>query len=176
MNPIVKFALNHRIWIVGICVVLSLISIFFIFRIRVDNSIETLSVDNDPKLLLLQQVEKTFGGNEFVVISFKGNDIFSERVLSMIDAMTRDMEKIENVEDVLSLTNAEIAKDDADGLGTGLLVPEGDRTGEDMHALKELVISRQLYEKLLYSASGDATSIIAWIVPLGMTMPPGGGW
>lgn len=167
MKNIVDFAFTHRKWVFGISLVLSLISIYFILQIRVDNSVETLSIDDDPKLALLHQAEETFGGNEFVVVSFKGDDIFSDRVLSMIDGMTRDMEKIENVESVLSLTNAEIAKNDDQGLGTTPLIPENDSVTKDMQALKENVISRRMYEKLLYSTDGNATSIIVWVVPLG---------
>ena len=167
MKQIVEFAFNHRKLIFGISVLLSLVSLYFFVQIRIDNSIETLSIDDDPTLLLLQQGEKTFGGNEFVVISFKGDDIFSPQVLSMIDGMTKDIERIENVESVLSLTNAEVAKDDEKGLGTSLLIPEDDMDHGEANTLKQKAISNRMYEKLLYSKDGNATSIIAWIVPLG---------
>ncbi|MDY6905343.1 MAG: MMPL family transporter [Thermodesulfobacteriota bacterium] len=167
MKQIADFSFRHWKWIIGLSALLTLVSVYFVVQIRVDNSIETLSIDNDPKLLLLQQSEKTFGGNEFVVISFKGDDIFSTRVLSMINAITTDIEKIENVESVLSLTNAVIAKKDESGFGMDRLISEKAIEGKDSQAIKQNVISQRLYEKFLYSSDGNATSIIAWLVPLG---------
>ena len=167
MKPIVDFSFKYWKWIAGVSALLTLICLYMVFQIKVDNSTETLSVDDDPKLLLLRELEEKFGGNEFIVVSFKGDDIFSPSVISMIDAITTNMEKIENVESVLSLTNSVVAQKDETGFGMDALVPEGDRSRIDMQALKEKVMSHQIYEKLIYSSQGNATSIIAWLVPLG---------
>ena len=167
MKSVVNFAFRHWKWVIALTGILSVISLYFLAQIRIDNSIETLSIDDDPKLALLQQAENTFGGNEFVAISFKGDDIFSPRVLAMIQAITSDIQKIDNVEFVLSLTNAEIAKNDQEGLGTTPLIPKNHNVEEEANDLREAVIANRMYEKLLYSDDGNATSIIAWLVPLG---------
>ncbi|MDY6905344.1 MAG: efflux RND transporter permease subunit [Thermodesulfobacteriota bacterium] len=167
IKQIVDFSFRYWKWVVCASVLLTLVSAYYITQIRIDNSIESMAIDDDPSLASLQHLESTFGGNEFIVIAFKGDDIFSPRVLSMIDAITTNIEQIENVEWVLSLTNALVAQKNEYGIGMDALVPESDRSGNDVQALKQKVMSQKIYEKLLFSSTGDATAIIAWLSPLG---------
>lgn len=167
MKKFIDSAFKHWQWITAASVVLTIISIYFLSGIKIDNSIETLTIDNDPKLLLLQQMEAEYGGNEFVVISFKGEDIFSPNVLKMIQDITLEIEQIKNIEKVLSLTNAYIVKDSEDGFGLIPLVPEDYLQVQDVEKLKHDVISNALYNRWLYSEDGNTTAIIAWIAPVG---------
>ncbi|MDY6933963.1 MAG: efflux RND transporter permease subunit [Spirochaetota bacterium] len=143
---------------------MTLIFGYFILGIKVDNSLETMTIDNDPELLLMQQMDKEYGGEEFVVIAFKGEDIFSPRILSMIDRMTRRIEDVKNVGRVLSLTNAYTIKGTSGGFGTTPLLP---KTSIQPEELKEKVTANKIYKRWLFSDDGKSTSIIAWMVPLG---------
>jgi hydrophobe/amphiphile efflux-3 (HAE3) family protein len=167
MKKVIDFAFKHWKLIVGAGSLLTIIFAFFILQVKIENSLETLTIDDDTPLILLQQMEKDYGGNEFVVVSFKGNDIFSPQVLAMIERMTTMIEGIKNVERVLSLTNALTVKGDASGFGVYPLLPETSEQLKEPEELKRKVIVNKMYKDLLFSDDGKSTSIIAWILPLG---------
>lgn len=167
MKNVIDFAFTHWKWVVAASFIFTAVSTYCLLGIKIDNSIETLTIDNNPQLILLQQMEEEYGGNEFVVIAFKGEDIFSPKILTMIDGITREIENIKNIEKVLSLTNAYTIKGHSDELGTYPIIPEDDLQIADMEKLKKQVISNRMYRKWLYSEDGNATAIIAWITPMG---------
>ncbi|MDY6933961.1 MAG: MMPL family transporter [Spirochaetota bacterium] len=167
MNKLIEFTFKYWKWILGINVLLTLILGYFILGIKVDNSIETMSVDGDPELLLLQKTEKEYGGNEFVVVSFKGDDIFTTPVLAMIERITTRIEDVKNVERVLSLTNSSTIEGDSEGFGVYPLLKESSLQLKKPEELRKEVINNRIYKRWLYSEDGKSTSIIAWIVPMG---------
>ena len=167
MKRLADFTFKYWKGIIGINIILTIFFAYFFIDLKIDNSLETMTIDNDPDLLLLRQMDEEYGCDEFVVISFKGDNIFSQRTLAMIEKITERIENRNDVEKVLSLTNASIIKATSDGFGVYPLIPEGSFQGIKADALKKDVIKNRMYKKLLYSDDGNASSILAWLIPLG---------
>ncbi len=167
MKKFIEFTFNYWKWVIGVVVLLTIICGYFFLKVKVDNAIETLTVDSDPSLITLQRMEHEFGSDEFIVISFKGNDIFTPKVLNMINRITENIENVKNVEKVLSLTNAFSVKSEPGTLGTSPLIPENYLHKNNAEELKKRVLKDKMYSRILFFDDGQATSIIAWMLPLG---------
>jgi len=167
MKKLIEFIFKYWRWFLGIKIVITIFFICSLLNLTIDNSLETMTVDNDPDLELLRHMDEEYGGDEFVVVSFKGEDIFSMNVFDIIERMTNRIERVHNVEKVLSLLNVNIIKGNSDGFGIYPLIPENLLQSGDIDAVKKGVIENKLYQRMLYSDDGNATSIMAWLVPLG---------
>lgn len=93
MKTFIEWTFNHRKWITATFFIITVICGYSFLGLRIDNSIETLTVDDDPALLALQRMEKVFGRDEFIVISFKDDDIFDPAVLTMIERPTKKIDR-----------------------------------------------------------------------------------
>lgn len=167
MKRLVDFTFKHSPWIVLASILLTIITAYFVLQLKIDNSLETLTVDDDPALRTLLRMEEEFGSNEFVVVSFKGEDIWSPEILRMIDRMTRKIEDVENVEKVLSLTNAVTIQGKEGSIENAPLVSEAFLKANRAGELQESVLQSRIHNRMLFSDDGHATSIIAWLAPLG---------
>lgn len=167
MKRLVDWTFKHSTWIVLASILLTLITSYFMLQLKIDNSLETLTVDDDPALMTLLKMEEEFGSNEFVVVSFKGDDIWSPETLRMIDRMTRKIEGVKNVEKVLSLTNAVTIKGKEGSIENAPLVSEAFLQANRAEELKQSVLSSRIHNRMLFSDDGHATSIIVWLAPLG---------
>ena len=113
----------------AIFIILAIGTIFFIpfnFKVKPNNSAESMGVINDPAIKLMQRLEKVFGNEEFVTVSFSDPDIFSSKTLTLVYELTDEFKKIGNISQVLSLTEA-----------MGLRV--GDKNGEETLEITKLV-------------------------------------
>jgi predicted RND superfamily exporter protein len=71
---------------------------------RLDASEETLLLENDTDLKYARQISSRYGGNDFLVLTFKPNeDIFSDRVLSQLERLRDDLKRVSDVESVLTI-------------------------------------------------------------------------
>lgn len=80
---------------------------FFYAKLPVDTSVESLIIENDPDLVIYEEFKEQFGEDEFLVVGFTSPDIFTETFLNAIDGLTRGLEQIDGVREVISLTSVE---------------------------------------------------------------------
>lgn len=167
MKKIVDLTFAHWKWIVLFTLLATLFFAISIKNIRIDNSIETITVDGDPDLELLLEMEEVFGTDEFIVIAFSGEDIFSPKVLQMIERITNRIRNMENIEGVLSLSNAMMVEDRPEGFGAYPFVPKESFSSHVPDSKKKEIVANRLYDRWIVSEEGKITAIMVWISPVG---------
>ncbi len=125
--------------------------------IRLDSSVESLLSQDNPDSRYYAEVRQLFGSDEVGVVGLLADDIYTADVLRRITRLTEALEKIEGVQEVLSLTNA--VDPIADVVEPPLLVKQipTDQAGLDM--LRDTLADRPIYIKNLVSEDGKAAAI-----------------
>ncbi len=80
---------------------------YFYITLPTETSVESLVIDNDPDLAFYETFKEQFGEDEFLVVGFSAPDVFSQDILRYIKEQTNKIEALKEVEEVISLTNAE---------------------------------------------------------------------
>ena len=125
--------------------------------IRLDSSVESLLSQDNPDSQYYAEVRQLFGSDEVGVVGLLAADIYTAEVLRMIRRLTEALEKIEGVQEVLSLTNA--VDPIADVVEPPLLVKRIPTDQASLDTLRDTLADRPIYMKNLVSEDGKAAAI-----------------
>ena len=125
--------------------------------IRLDSSVESLLSQDNPDSQYYAEVRQLFGSDEVGVVGLLADDIYTADVLRKITRLTEALEKIEGVQEVLSLANA--LDPIADVVEPPLLVTQIPTDQAGLDALRETLADRPIYLKNLVSEDGKAAAI-----------------
>jgi len=140
---IIRF--RHILLVFLLCI--TLIMVYLAKDVRIDNDYEKWLPVKDRVGDLLRKSNKEFSsaGLVFVVLEFPENTVFHHESLSLVERLTREFEGFEELYNVTSLTNVMDIKKIDDGIEVSELMPEIPSTREDMDALREYVLSKEMY-------------------------------
>ncbi len=171
LGKIIDHLLEHK-WIHFIW--LTLITIFFLVSItgitigdkkilsglRVDNSMEVWLSADDPDWLNYLDFHEQFEDDDFVILSFKTDDIFQKEVLQKISDLTGKLEKLPYILKVISLTNAEYIHGENDTISFSDLIPEIPDNDADMQKIRKIATEDPMFRDNIISRDGKVTAII----------------
>lgn len=135
---------------------------FQIKNLKINSDVISSLPDDDPHASLLKQVGEKFGGNKIGMVILETDNIYNTQVLQHVQQITDSLRLMEGISSVTSLTNIIDIKSGEDGLEVGKLVDEYDLpdTDEEFAALKEKVLSKDIYRGTIVSEDGTATLIM----------------
>jgi uncharacterized protein len=126
-------------------------------HIRLDGSVERLLPENDPDNQYYEEVRKLFGNDEVGVIAVVADNVYATEVLHKVQRLTKEIEKVDGVASVLSLTNA--VDPVVDVTDPPLLMPQIPTNAAAATALQTKLADRPIYLKNLVAADGRAAAI-----------------
>ncbi len=88
---------------------LILAAVFAVFNpfVKTVNNVDYFRLEDDPDMDFYEQFKKIFGNDEFFVIAFETDPLFSKEKLTLLKSITQDLETIEDIESVTSLANVD---------------------------------------------------------------------
>ncbi len=137
---------------------------YFYVTLPTETSVESLIIEDDPDLLFYESFKEQFGEDEFLVVGIPATDVFSPELLTFIKQQTEKLEALEEVKEVVSLTNVEdFIGSDSDFIIQPLIeqIPE-DAASRD--ALRQRAQNNSLIRESLLNA--DSTATLFFIRPV----------
>lgn len=171
INTLIDHLLTHKrlhfTW-------LALVTVFFLVSItgirirdkqilpglRVDNSMEVWLNSDDPDWINYQNFHAQFEDDDFIVLAFKADNIFTRDALKKISDLTEKLEKIPYILNVTSLTNTEYIHGKNDTISFSELIPEVPDNIEEIDRIKHIALSNPIFRSNLISDDGQVTAII----------------
>ena len=126
-------------------------------RLQTDNGIETWLLDDDPRRVSYAEFVKTFGTEEFVLVVFSDEDLFSQESLKRIHRLSENLKAADGVGRVWSIS--EIYREIASRL------PPGGNLS--LERFREYVVGHPLFTGNLVSDDGMTTAAVAVLTPDG---------
>ncbi len=111
MRQLAEIALSRSRLVIAGFALLTVLAGIGLPRIVLDESISSMYPATAPTTLLYHDVEKTFGAGKLLVAVLQG-DIYTPQALTSIDRLTTDLERIQGVQRVTSVANANRMTDD----------------------------------------------------------------
>jgi predicted RND superfamily exporter protein len=126
---------------------------------RLDASAESLVLENDPSLDYYRNVSKQYGGDDFLLITFKPNQgMMSETTLSAIKELRNDLAKIPRVSKVNTILDVPLLnspKVSISKLASDIRTLES--PGIDKELVRKEFSESPVYKNLLMSKDGKTT-------------------
>ena len=86
---------------------LTSIASFYYATLPTETSVESLIIENDSDLLFYGKFKEQFGEAEFLVVGIPATDVFDPQVLQFIEQQTEKLDSLEEVKEVVSLSNVD---------------------------------------------------------------------
>ncbi len=161
----------RRPWL--IVAVIGILTVFFAFqlpRIELDNNNYRFIPKHDPARLTSDFLEETFGSQTLVLVGLerKYDTVFDPDFIGKIREYDRRLKEIGLVDTTQSIASADYITSEGDSIVAEPLVPDtfGGSPGE-IAALKDRVLSWDMYEKALVSDDFRSTQVVVSIdVPM----------
>ncbi len=129
---------------------------------RLDASAETLVLENDQDLKYARLIDSRYGGSDFLVLTFRPNDdLFSDKVLTLLAQLREELKQVSDVESVLTILDVPLLRSPPiplKKLGSTTRTLESPDVDEAL-ARRELAQS-PLYQNLLVSPDLETTGIL----------------
>jgi uncharacterized protein len=161
MESLARFVVHRPKLVLSVLAVVTVFLGYYARQIRIDSSIDGLLREGDPEKQYYDQIRKTFGSDDVVVVAIVADSVYTPGALQKIDRLTQELRKIPEVKSVLSMTNAKdiVADVLGDGETPALLIPRIPDKADAAAALRDKFAQEPLYLKLLVSEDGRAAAI-----------------
>lgn len=141
---------------------------YYVRDFRFDASSETLVVDGDADLARYEQVVETFGGDDFLFLTFepKSGKAITPQALKTLTSIVKDLEHIEGVSSVFSILDAPLLKSppvELEDLLAGFPTLQSPET--DLALAQDELSGSPFFRELLITGDGTATAIKIDLAP-----------
>lgn len=155
-------ALEFPKLILAVLGLLLAVAMVFAPRFSFDASSDTLVVKGDPDLAAYERVSRTFGGDEFLLVTFTPNAgmALDRDNLAHLRQMQSELETLEGVGSVFSVLDAPLLRSPPmplAELADGFLTLESD--GVDLELARVELRSSPIFSRLLITPDGNTTGI-----------------
>ncbi len=127
------------------------------WHLRIDSSVENLYAQDDPNKKYYDEVRTLFGSDDMGVIGFVTENVYTPATLEKIKRITAEVEKVDGVESVLSLTN--VRDPVADVVNLPLLIPRIPTDPAALDGLRRKVEDNPIYLNVV-SRDGKGAAIL----------------
>jgi predicted RND superfamily exporter protein len=163
MTKLAHYIIRHRL---ALLIAAALLTVFFAYqltKLRIDSDILNYLPQDDPVVELFREVGDKYGGSSLAVVALETEDVFNLRTLARIDSLTTRFHDLPEVSQVTSLTDVLDIKKIPDGIEVGKLIRPSDipDTPQDLTALREYTLSKEMYRGNIVSADGRTTLLLA---------------
>ena len=155
-----KFIIKYRWLIIALSVLIPVIVGLQIFRAEIDPDLEKYIPPDMSSRISTDQIEEIFGGDELLVLIFESEDILNPQTLERLKNIRRELRKLEEVDQVLSVfdTKNMTSRD-------GMLVVEPfmhkiPETNGEFEKLREDLLQSDMALNVVVSKDFTLTSII----------------
>lgn len=141
-------------------IILALFFMAFIPSVKTVDNVDYFILEQHPDTLFYNKMKSVFGNDEFFIIAFESEALFSPNRLETIKKITNELEAVEEVEEVVSIGNVNDIAGGEDYFETRKFLEDIPEDPGALEALKKSAISNKLYVGNLISSNGRTAAII----------------
>lgn len=162
LNKFSRFVIRFRIYVIVTTVVFTAISVYFLRYLRINPDFTSYLPKDDEVVRSFERIGNDYGGNLLALIAIEADDIFTPGAIGDINTLTSELEVLEGVSYVTSMTNVLDIRAGEQGIEIGKLIDKYDlpATDQEFADLRRYVLSKEMYRGRLISDDGTATLIV----------------
>lgn len=158
--------LKYPALMLGLTALLASGLLFHLPEFDFDASADTLVVEGDPELLRYQEMAVLFGGDDFVVLTYTSEDIFTAEGLAEIELLQQKIAALAGIQNTYSILDAPLIESPPvplEQLSSGYRTLKRDQV--DLQMARSELVQSPLLRDYLIAADGSTTAISATLKP-----------
>lgn len=155
-----EFILRHRIVVLAFLAVISLVALYFCFKLEFDASIDIWFLESDPTLVTYDQFLKRFEADEVTVLAMFVDDVFTPENLKALERITRAVKEAPYIHSVASLANIDTIKGEQGEVFIGPLIKTLPENRQQADEIRKLAMDNPLIAGLLVSKDQKVAAVI----------------
>jgi len=131
-------------------------------RMTMDASADALLLEDDLDLRYYREIRARYGSDDFLVITWQHEDLFSEEALAGLRRLRDEILALERIESVISILDVPLIESPPLSLRElQEAVPHLLSPGTDRELARRELLESPIYSELLISADGRTTAVLA---------------
>lgn len=163
MKRFVEFITRYPKSVLAIIFILIGIMAAPVGKLSIDPDMLSLIDEHDPDLVRMNEIDDIFGGQDVAIVSIAAPNVMEPSVLKLVDSLTNEIEGMDLVERVTSLTNIEVIKGETDYMSVEPFIENIPATKAEMEALSLRANREKLIQNILISTDHTHTAIIIFL-------------
>jgi predicted RND superfamily exporter protein len=160
MNTIMLWITKHPLAAVLSVLLITALCATQLPTLKLDTSANGLLVQGAKDTLFYEEVKQTFGDDENISVIFKAADIFQQPILQSIEDLSYDLQALDGVTRIVSLTTVNNLTTDQDGfLNTDTLLPYVPETKQELEQIRRNTLGNELIRGEVINAAGTVAAI-----------------
>ena len=162
MKSKLNFVLQHHLYFIAVSLIFALPFLLGAPFVKTVDNVDYFTIDENDDLQFYDHIKEVFGNDEFFLIAFKKPDIFTPDNLKMLEQITGEIEGLEEVREVKSLSNVDDTIGDNFSFEVRPFLETIPEDLEGLAALKKSALNNPLYINNLISKDGTTAAIIVF--------------
>ncbi len=161
-DRLIDFLFRHRVFVLGWLVAITLVLGAAARDLKTDFDIEQFLPSDDDGRRYFESFKSAFDVTDRdIMVLWTDERLFSAESLAAIRDLTRDLERVKGIEEVVSITNADDVRGTEDSLEVHPMLAEipADQAGRD--AIREQILANSLYRERILARDGQSTCLLA---------------
>lgn len=155
-----RLVTSHPVITIVITLVLTGFFFYGLTKVTIVTDVGKMLPEENLKIIAFNEVDETFGGAEFIMVALESGNIFTYDVLSDIDYLTNELEKIKGISNIRSIINVEEIKGVEDGIEVVDLIEEIPSSEEGLKQLRNRILLDEEYAGNIVSKDGKVAAIV----------------
>jgi predicted RND superfamily exporter protein len=163
MKKVAELVLKHRVPIIIGTIIITIFMALQLRKLEINSDILEYLPQDDPSVVLFNEVGDKFGGNSLAMIALETDDVFNPNTLNRVNTITQKFKEMPEISYVTSLTDVIDIKKMEDGLEVGKLFNECNIPSKknELGKIKNYTLSKEMYRGNIISDDGTIALIIA---------------
>ncbi|OIN96275.1 hypothetical protein AUJ66_06930 [Candidatus Desantisbacteria bacterium CG1_02_38_46] len=165
LKKLAKLVMAHPKKILAFIIAITVLSLMFFPRLRIDSEIRTMLPMNSEAVRAIEDVNEKFGGADYIIALVENEDIFNPSTLQKIDDISVKFKGLPDISEVLSITKMDEIKGVEMGIEVNPIVDRVPQTKKEIESFKKYLLSDKRYKGIFVSPDSRYTIIIARLAP-----------
>jgi hypothetical protein len=160
MKNILDSITKHPLLFLILSIIFALPFISFTPFVKTVDNVDYFTLENDPDVEFYDKFKEIFGNDEFFIIAFEKNDIFTTENLTLLQEITDELEDIDDIREVKSLANVDDTIGGPDYFEIKKFLEDIPEDNNELEKIKKQAINNPLFVKNLISPDARTAAII----------------
>jgi predicted RND superfamily exporter protein len=159
-----RWVVRRRWWVIGLSMVLTVVALFGMRRLYFSNRLTEWLPKDDAQIARHLNVSEKFSVNNLVLILLKPKaGVFRSDMLQKVKDFTERLKEADGIAMVTSIGNAADIRKIPGGIEVANLLDVIPEEGQAMTALREKVLSKDIFRNRIVSGDGEWLAISAYV-------------
>ncbi len=154
---------SHKFIVLCLSILIAAPFLIQLPEIKTVDNVDYFAVKNDPDIIFYEKLKTIFGNDEFFIVAFKKENLFTAEHLGLLKKLTNELAGIEGVREIKSLSNV----NDTIGEENFFIVRQFLETipddSQSLEKLRKRAVENPLYLKNFLSPDGNTAAIVVFV-------------